>query len=143
MEFLIQIAIVVLLLGLGLFVGSMRERRHIGELTQREQASSNVLVVDVRTLPQGQVMGAGTLVMGNVVIATDYFKRFAAGLRTLVGGEVRSYKLVMDRARREARLRMIEEAGRQGSTTIINVRYITAEVAGGAAEVLCYGTAVR
>ncbi|MEE8603349.1 YbjQ family protein [Euzebya tangerina] len=143
MEFVLSILILALLVGIGFLVGSWRERRHLAELAQREQAMAHVLVTDLRSLPLGLDASAGTMVMGEVVIASDYFKQFAAQLRNLVGGEVTSFRTVMDRGRREARQRMVEQADRIGARTVINVRFETSTVAALGTEVLCYGTAVR
>ena len=92
-----------------------------------------------------------TLVIGAVCVSIDYFKRFAAALRFLVGGRVAAYETVMDRARREAILRMKERAAAMGYEAIICVRIETARIANsrndgkGTAgmEVVAYGTAVR
>ena len=60
------------------------------------------MVVDVKTTPPGVEAASGTLVMGEVVIASDYFKTFVASLRNIVGGEVKAYQTMLSRARREA-----------------------------------------
>jgi uncharacterized protein YbjQ (UPF0145 family) len=91
------------------------------------------------------------LVTGSVVVSVDYFKRFLAGLRGLVGGEVKSYGTLLDRARREAVLRMKEEAIRKGYDAIVNVRLETSRLASGrrdgkgtaGVEMLAFGTAVK
>jgi uncharacterized protein YbjQ (UPF0145 family) len=89
------------------------------------------------------------LVTGSVVIGSDYFKQFVAGLRTLIGGRLSSYESLLDRARREATLRMKEEAQRFGSTLVINVKVESTTVSGGmrkglpAMEVMAYGTALK
>ena len=82
-------------------------------------------------------------VSGSVVIATDYYKRLAASLRNLVGGEVKALSPVLDRGRREARLRMVEEAMAAGATMVVNVRFETSTITLGASEIICYGTALR
>lgn len=143
MEFLFVILLSVVLLIVGGLTGWAVEQRHLRDLSSREAASAHVLITDLRSLPPGTVGNAGALVLGNAVIATDYLKRARAGWRNLIGGEVKSYRLVLDRGRREARLRMIEEASSRGATLIINVRFNTADVANGAVEIICYGTAIR
>jgi uncharacterized protein YbjQ (UPF0145 family) len=88
------------------------------------------------------------LATGSVVVSVDYYKRFLAGLRNLFGGEVRSYSPLMDRARREALLRMKEQA--VGADMIINVRLETSSISGDSraqqklacVEVVAYGTAI-
>jgi uncharacterized protein YbjQ (UPF0145 family) len=86
------------------------------------------------------------MVYGHVVISIDYFKRFLAGLRNIFGGEVSSYETILDRARREAILRMKEAA--KEADIIINLRIETSTIAKssknqvGCSEVLAYGTAI-
>ena len=84
---------------------------------------------------------------GNVVISVDYFKRFVAGLRNLVGGRITTYETLLDRARREAILRMKEQAHGLGGYIVFNVKLETASISKGrkntvgSVEVLAYGTA--
>ena len=87
------------------------------------------------------------MVYGNAVISIDYFKRLLAGLRKIFGGTVKSYESLLDRARREAILRMKEMA--QGSTIIVNVRIETSTIGKqankkgvGCIEAMAYGTAL-
>ena len=142
---LLSLAITGGLILLGFVVGRSRERAHIADLDRREAATSSILVVDVKSVPPGATAASGTLVSGEVVVAADYFKAIAAALRNLVGGELRSFQTLLIRARREARLRMIEQAQELGSDTIINVRFEWSDVGprGPSAEILCYGTALK
>ena len=86
------------------------------------------------------------MVYGSAVISIDYFKRFLGGLRNIFGGELSSFETVLDRARREAILRMKEMAGNAG--IIINTRVETSTIGTtskkgiGCSEVLAYGTAL-
>lgn len=132
------------LLVLGYAVGSARERRHLADLERREQDAAAIVAVDIETLPPGVHAAAGALVMGEVVIAADYFKSFVAGLRNLIGGEITTYQTMLSRARREARLRMVDEARALGADLVINVRYEWSEVGPRtpSAEIFCYGTAI-
>ncbi len=70
------------------------------------------------------------MIVGEAVIATDYLKSFLAKLRNIFGGRVGSYQSLMVRARREALLRIVEEAKRQGYNAVCNVRMQTADVGG-------------
>lgn len=144
MDALIGLAITLGLITLGYFVGRILENRHLAELDQREAATASVVVVDVKTLPAGLEAAGGSLVMGEVVIASDYFKTFAASLRNIVGGEVKSYQTMLSRARREARLRMVEQARALGSELVVNVRLEWSAVGPQlpSAEIFCYGTAI-
>ena len=91
------------------------------------------------------------MVRGQVVVSVDYFKRFLAALRAIVGGRVKSYESLLDRSRREAILRMKEQAIQGGYDHVINVRLETSRLAGtrrngkGTAglEVLAFGTALK
>jgi len=129
---------------LGYLVGRSREARHLADLDRREAAAAGVAVIDVKQIPPGLAAGDGRLVMGEVVIATDYFKSFMAMLRNIVGGEVKTYQTVLSRARREAKLRMIEEAQALGADLVVNVRFEWSDVGPRIAstEIFCYGTAI-
>jgi uncharacterized protein YbjQ (UPF0145 family) len=129
---------------LGYVLGRIRERQHLAELDRREAAAASIMVVDIKTLPPGVDAAGGALVMGEVVIAADYFKTFAAALRNIVGGEVKAYQTMLSRARREAKLRMIEQAQQLGSDLVVNVRFEWSAVGPQlpSAEIFCYGTAI-
>lgn len=149
MELLIQLGIFALLLLVGLVFGRMAERRHFREIAQREAELADILVFNERTPPPGAFREA-SLVVGSVVVAEDYFKRIAASLKSLVGGRLTTYESLMDRGRREAVLRMKQEARARGARYVINVRFETAsmsEAQGNArpifsAEFMAYGTAL-
>jgi uncharacterized protein YbjQ (UPF0145 family) len=90
-------------------------------------------------------------VTGHVVVSVDYFKRFVAGLRGLFGGRISSYESLLDRARREAVLRMKASAMHEGYHAIVNVRLETSCLAKSArnnkktagVEVLAFGTGIK
>lgn len=83
------------------------------------------------------------LVRGNTIRARHLGNDIVAGLRNLVGGEVKEYTQMIGEAREEALLRMEEEAEKLGADAVVNVRFTTSQVMGGAAEILAYGTAVK
>ena len=83
------------------------------------------------------------LVKGSTVQTVNAFKDIGAGLKTLVGGELKKYNEMMDNARQIATERMAEEAARLGADAIVGVRYATSAIMQGASEVMAYGTAVR
>jgi uncharacterized protein YbjQ (UPF0145 family) len=105
------------------------------------------VVIAARFPPPDLKPRSTRLVAGSVVISVDYFKRFLAGLRNIFGGRVRSYESLLDRARREAILRMKAEAKALGADMVFNIKMETASIskgrrnAIGAVEVLAYGTA--
>ncbi len=148
-EVLISLAVVVGLLALGLIFGQFNERRHFADIARREQVHAAFPLTDVEVTPPGMRAAGGMLVTGGVVIASDYMKTFLSSLRMIVGGEMRAYEKMMNRARREARLRMVEQARARGATAVINVRFETSQIGATSrqtpmpiSEVLCYGTAV-
>ncbi len=83
------------------------------------------------------------LVKGNTIRAKWFGKDIMAGLRQVVGGELKEYTEMLTEAREEALTRMIQEAEKIGADAIINVRFTTSQVMASAAEILVYGTAVK
>ncbi len=83
------------------------------------------------------------MVRGSCMQATHLGGDIMASLRKLIGGEVREYSDLLQRARDEAIENMKEEARQKGANAIIGVRFSTASVTSGAAEVIAYGTAVK
>ena len=148
---LIPLVITFGLLAVGFFAGSTIEKKHFREIRKREEKLRSVLAVNFRKLPANWQANEARLVTGSVVISLDYFKRFLAGLRGIIGGPVRSYETLLDRGRREATLRMKEMALASGCNAIINVRLETSKLASsrgdgkGVAgiEILVFGTGVR
>lgn len=82
-------------------------------------------------------------VKGSTVQTVNAFRDIGAGLKGLVGGELPKYNEMMNNARALATKRMVEEAERLGADAIVGVRYASASIMQGAAEVMSYGTAVR
>ena len=146
---IMQILIPLFLVLVGLIVGKGIEMHHFRRLDEREKNYRDMVMTNLKTIPTQFENAQPFLVMGSAVIATDYFKVFAAGLRTLFGGEMKSYITLMERARREAVLRMLQQAKEQGAKVIWNVRYETTCTGGqqrkkpGGVEILAYGTALK
>lgn len=137
---------VLLLLALGFFCGRMAESRHFRSLEARESACGSVPVTTLRRPPPDRVVESATLVCGSVVVAVDYFKMFLAGFRLFFGGELRSYSSLLERARREAILRLRESA--PDADIFINLRLEASDLGGkgrGApnVEMLAYATALK
>jgi uncharacterized protein YbjQ (UPF0145 family) len=132
------------------FVGSYLERRHFQRIRQREQAMHGFPVTTFAALPENWRVGSSQLVTGSVVVSLDYFKRVIAGLRAIIGGRVKTYEPLLDRARREALLRMLEHARSAGFDAVINVRLETSRLANSrgdgegtaGVEMLAFGTAI-
>jgi len=139
----------LLLIAIGWIAGRAAEGRHFRSLARRERDLAHMFLSDIKTFPGGaDATKHAAFVMGEAVIASDYLKTFLAGLRKLVGGELHSYESLMNRARREATLRMLEDAHRRGYNAVCNMRLGSADIGGmtgskGAAmvEVFATGTA--
>ncbi len=83
------------------------------------------------------------LVRGNTIRAKNIGQDIIAGLRNIVGGEIKEYTAALSEAREIALKEMVEEAESKGADAIISVRFTTSQVMSGAAELLVYGTAVK
>jgi uncharacterized protein YbjQ (UPF0145 family) len=101
-----------------------------------------MIVATASELPGYVVTRTHGLVRGNTIRARNVGKDILAVLRNLAGGEVREYTKMMAEAREQAIDRMLEEAESLGANAVICVRFQTSMVMTGAAEMLCYGTAV-
>ncbi|MBR1477863.1 MAG: YbjQ family protein [Lachnospiraceae bacterium] len=83
------------------------------------------------------------LVKGTVVQSKNIGRDFMAGMKTIVGGEIKGYTEMLNEARQLATNRMVDEAAALGADAIIGVRYGSSAVMQGAAEVIAYGTAIK
>ena len=101
-----------------------------------------MLLLNIDYIP-GREFEALGIVKGTVVQSKNFGKDFMAGMKTLVGGEIESYTQMLVEARQIATKRMVDEAQALGADAVINVRYASASVMQGAAEVTAYGTAVK
>lgn len=143
-----DLILLVTLMALGFIFGRIAEKRHFSSIIRRERELAPLLCFSERLPPPGMSSVDSTLVVGSVVISIDYFKRVVASLRNLVGGRLTSYESLLERARREAILRMKEQAHAQGATMICNVKLETASLYKdqqqqiGSVEVYAYGTAL-
>ncbi len=132
---------------IGYGVGRVIERRHYASLRKRESELQSVVALTTRWLPRGVVAAGATLVSGSVVVSSDYFKTFVAGFRQLLGGRVRGYENLLERARREALLRMKAQAQERSAALVIGVRFYSTRVSGfggvPSVEMMAYGTAMH
>ena len=148
-EMLTSFGPILLLLGVGLSFGRIAESRHFRSIRKREAQLRHVPVITLEDPPKDWRPGSGGLVTGSVVISLDYFKRVLAGIRAIFGGRIRAYEPLMERGRREALLRMTQQAVDLGYDAIVNVRLETATLARASdkgtagVEVLAFGTAIR
>jgi uncharacterized protein YbjQ (UPF0145 family) len=137
----------LILMTIGYLSGRMMESRHYKSIAAREDEFLSLPAVSLKTHDGSRSVTKASLVTGSAVISIDYFKQFLAGLRGLFGGRVTSYESLIDRARREAILRM-KEAGKHADI-ILNMRIETSSISKGrkgnvsSVEALAYGTAVK
>ncbi|PHR91543.1 MAG: hypothetical protein COA69_10105 [Robiginitomaculum sp.] len=135
------------LLAIGYYFGKKNETNHFRSLERREQALAHITTNTLKTLPAGY--NSSAFVTGNVVISIDYFKRLMAFFRTIFGGRINAYASLIERARREAILRMKEQAHANNASMVANVRIETSSVFQnaqqqlGSLEVYAYGTALK
>lgn len=101
-----------------------------------------MLIVTTEHIP-GKEMEMLGLVKGSTIQTVNALRDIGAGLRTLVGGELKKYNEMMDNAREIATQRMIEEAKELGADAVVSVRYASSSIMQSAAEIMVYGTAVR
>lgn len=99
-------------------------------------------LVSIETIP-GQEFEALDIVRGTVVYSKNFGRDFMAGMKTLVGGEITGYTEMLVEARQIATKRMADDAEAMGADAVIGIRYTSASVMQGAAEITAYGTAVR
>jgi uncharacterized protein YbjQ (UPF0145 family) len=150
-EALAQLGVPLFLLALGYVAGSLAEQSHYKSIRLRELRFRRMPTTNLRRPPVHWRVESVALVAGSTVVSVDYFKRFLAQLRGLVGGRVRAYESLLDRARREAVLRMKEEAAQGGYDAVINVRLESTNIASplrndkgtAGVEVLAFGTALK
>jgi uncharacterized protein YbjQ (UPF0145 family) len=147
----VEILVALGALLLGWLVGGVVERSHLRNLRLREIRWRRIPVLTVREAPEAwRVLGCD-LVSGSVVVSIDPWKALLAALRSLVGGRVRSVESLLERARREAVLRMVETASEAGFHAVIGVRLEAADLGGeraqsrgaGGLELIAFGTALR
>ena len=146
-ELILGIGVPLVLIVIGKIVGSRIERSHFESIAAREVRFSRQPALSAEHLDPRPIRSAD-LAIGSVVVSVDHFKRFISGFRMFFGGEVRSYASLIDRARREAVLRMKES--RPDADAYVNTRLETSTISStagdegmGTIEVLAYGTAVH
>jgi uncharacterized protein YbjQ (UPF0145 family) len=142
----INLGLPLLLLLLGWLIGGQRERAHLRDLARREALNADVLRTDLRAYGPADPAAGALMVTSEVVIAADYCKVFLSGLRNLLGGNLRSYETLMERARREAVLRLIEQARARQFNALCCVRIESSNVGKGMmpmVAVLASATAYR
>jgi len=102
-----------------------------------------MLMTNLESVPGRTVVRHLGLVQGSTVRAKNVGRDIMAGLKNLVGGELKGYTELLQEARQEAMDRLGQQAQSVGANAVLNVRFSTSSVAQGAAELLAYGTAVE
>lgn len=143
---MLQLYFGLALLVLGFVVGTLLEKLHYRSIRKREHGFITLPVTSLKMVPDAKHVVRTELATGSVVISVDYFKRFAASLKKLFGGEIHSYSSLLDRARRESMLRMKEKCA--DCDLLMNLRVETSTISNGgdsnigSVEVLTYATAL-
>lgn len=146
---ILNVVVVLGLLATGFFSGIYIEKKHYESIKKRERQTLHVPVVTFGAKQAFPEAGDAQMFVGSVVISSDYFKTFVLALRNLVGGRVVAYESLLDRGRREAILRMKEEAIAWGATEVLNLRLESSTIGGNSnkgivsIEVIAYGTGIR
>jgi uncharacterized protein YbjQ (UPF0145 family) len=102
-----------------------------------------MILTNTETIPGRTIVQQLGLVQGSTIRAKHVGRDIMAGLKNIVGGELKGYTELMKEARQQATDRMIEQATQLGANAVVNVRFSTSSVAQGASEMLAYGTAVK
>jgi uncharacterized protein YbjQ (UPF0145 family) len=102
-----------------------------------------MIITNIETVPGKTIVEHFGLVSGSTIRAKHVGRDLMAGLKNLVGGELKGYTELLHESRQQAVERMIEQARQLGANAIVNVRFSTSSVAQGAAELYAYGTAVH
>ena len=102
-----------------------------------------MLIVSIENIPGRETVEVLGLVRGSTVRAKWFGKDIIAGLRNIVGGEVKEYTEMLEDAREQSVNRMVADAERLGADAVLNVRFVTSHITQAASELLVYGTAVK
>lgn len=103
---------------------------------------NDMILTNLETVPGREITSHLGLVQGNTVRAKHVGRDIMAGLKNIVGGELKGYTELLNDARDEAMARMVAEARSRGANAVLNVRFSTSSISAGASELYCYGTAV-
>ncbi len=104
---------------------------------------SNIIVTTTETVAGREITETLGVTKGSTVRARNIGRDIGAGLKSIVGGEIKTYSEMTASARDEAYNRMVNQAIEMGADAVVNVRFTTSMVMAGAAEMLAYGTAVK
>jgi uncharacterized protein YbjQ (UPF0145 family) len=103
----------------------------------------DIILTNLEAVPGRPIVEHYGLVQGSTIRAKHVGRDLMAGLKNIVGGELKGYTELMMESRKHATDRMVRQAAELGANAVVNIRYSTASVTQGAAEILAYGTAVK
>ena len=107
-----------------------------------EDQGTSIIMVNTEDVPGRKIVKTLGVVSGSTVRAKHVGKDIFAGLKNIVGGELKAYTELLEESRDEAIQRMLHEAIGRGANAVVNVRMATSAITPGASEILAYGTAV-
>lgn len=148
-NFIIEFGIPAVLIAIAFFSGSYVERRHFRSIRKREEELRGVLLFALRRVPADLTISEPRMIQGSVVVSADYFKAFVAFLRGIIGGRMGTYEALVERARREAIVRLKQRARELKKDLVLNVKFETVRIHAGigntviSVEALVYGTAYQ
>jgi uncharacterized protein YbjQ (UPF0145 family) len=106
-------------------------------------SASDMILTNMNQVPGRAIVQHFGLVSGSIVRSKNFGSDFLAGMKNIVGGELKAYTKLLNETRDEAIKRMVDQARELGANAVVNIRFSTSSVAQGAAELYAYGTAVR
>lgn len=148
-DLVVDLLLLALPLAVAAVAGRVTELRHLRALAERERDCRDVVVTSLRELPGAPPGGPRPrLVVAEVVLATDALTSFWTAIRRRFGGRLERHRRLLERARREATLRVVEEARQAGYGAVTNLRLTVMDIGGSADQrpasrvaVLAAGTA--
>lgn len=139
---MLDLIILIVALVVTYITGSQIEKKHFRSVMEREKASLPIPFVtdSYESYNEEHNVREVKLICGSCVVGADFFKVWVSNLKSLFGGTLTTFESLLDRARREAILRMKEQGGK--ADMIVKTRMETTEISPGVVEVVAYGTAV-
>jgi len=121
----------LLLLGLAFFAGNAIAKRHENDMAERQKTVAHMDLSDIASFRKPKISGPPPLLLNSeVTLGIDHFRGFLGNLKNIFGGEVKSYQATLDRARKEAILRIQEQALAEGCNAVANLRVAFVDVSG-------------
>lgn len=151
MEQITQLIFTVIFFAVVFFIGTQIEKNHYKTVKEKERSFANLPAVSSKKVVDLARVVDSQLVSGCIVVSNDAFKKLVAQIYNIFGGRVGVYETLFDRARREAILRMKEQARLFGADMVVNTRFETSRLGAvnsrnkglGIFEILAYGTAIK